>query len=207
MPALIQKRAVAGPKRGFSNGWPPAVCPSERPRPITHYRFHFHAATQTPPPTYAKDPAALKHYGHMETDVIYNSSIFKFSACTLQKRRLRGLESGHLATSSPTWLFVWSLERPPFLWQPQTPAWPPKTVLLVKKATYMPPLIQGSSKMDGPLHGPMFAQKHPYMRRCSTPPSTPPKLLHRSHECHEYPPFFLAKFAAKKSKTSTSSTP
>ena len=55
-------------------------------------------------------------------------------------------------------------------------------------------------QQKGPLHGPVFAQKHPYMRRCSTPPSTPSKLLHRSHECHEYPPLFLAKFAAKISK-------
>ena len=89
---------------------------------------------------------------------------------------------------------------PPFCGNHKPPAWPPKTVLFVKKkGTYMPSFFQGSSK-KAPFIGPVFAQKHPYVRRCSTPPSTPSKLLHRSHECHEYPPLFLAKFAAKKAK-------
>ena len=48
----------------------------------------------------------------------------------------------------PTWLFVWSLERPPpLLWQPETPRMASKDCVVgSKKATYMPPLTQGSSK-------------------------------------------------------------
>ena len=33
------KEGLPGPRRGF--GCPPAVCPPERPRPFTHYRYVF----------------------------------------------------------------------------------------------------------------------------------------------------------------------
>ena len=83
---------------------------------------------------------------------------------------------------------------PPLLCNQKTPAWPPKTLFLVKKGDLHAPL-DSRAQQNGPLHGPLFAQKHPYMRRCSTPPSTPPKLLHRSHEC---PPVFLPNLRRKK---------
>ena len=94
-------------------------------------------------------------------------------------------------------LFGVSNAPPPFCGNHKPPAWPPKTVLLVKKNNLHAP-FDSRVQQNGPLHGPMFAQKHPYMRRRSTPPSTPPKLLHRSHECHEYPPFFWRNLWRKK---------
>ena len=104
-----------------------------------------------------------------------------------------------LETQNATYmaLCLESRTTPPLSWQPETPRVASKDCVVgEKKATYMPPLIKGPA--SGPLHGPMFAQKHPYMRRCSTPPSTPSKLLHRSHECHEHPPLFWRNLRRKK---------
>ena len=100
----------------------------------------------------------------------------------------------------PTWLFVWRLERPPppLLWQPQTLRVASKDCVVGEKKGDLHARFDSRVQQNGPLHGPMFAQKHPYMRRRSTPPSAPPKLLHRSHECHEYPPFFWRNLWRKK---------
>ena len=155
-----------------------------------------------PPPTYAKDPVALKHYGHMETDIIHNSLIFKFSAYTLQKRRLHGLESGYLATSSPwnpdkmppTCLFVWSLER-----GNHTPRMASKDCAVGEKRRPTCPLwFKGPAKWTPtwayvctktPLH-----EKVLHASKC--PPQTPAP----ESRMPRAPPLFLAKFAAKKAK-------
>ena len=88
---------------------------------------------------------------------------------------------------------------PPFCGNQKPPAWPPKTVLLVKKRRPTCPLwFKGPAKWT-----PTWAYvctKTPLHEKVLHSSKYPPKLLHRSHECHEYPPLFLAKFAAKKAK-------
>ena len=101
----------------------------------------------------------------------------------------------------PTWLFVWRLERPPpLLWQPQTPRMASKDCVVGEKKGDLHAPFDSRVQQNGPLHGPMFAQKHPYMRRRSTPPSTPPQTPAPESRMPRVPPLFLAKFVAKKAK-------
>ena len=98
----------------------------------------------------------------------------------------------------PTWLFVWSLERPPLLWQPQTPRMASKDcVVCEKKGTYTPPFFQGSSKKD-PYMGLCLHKNTPTWEGAPLLQVPPPNSCTEVTNATSTPPFSWRNLRRKK---------